>query len=169
MFDLINGLPVHPLVVHAVVVLLPLAVLGTIAIALVPRWRTRYGHLVVACAAVATVLVPVATSSGEALEKRVGDPGEHAELGDQLIWFALPLLVLVLALVVLARRAEKSSPTGGSTEEPSPTPAGGRGLVTALAVLAALAAVATGVQVYRVGDSGARAVWGDQVSSAPAR
>ena len=36
MFDLINGLPVHPLVVHAVVVLLPLAVIGTIAIAVSP-------------------------------------------------------------------------------------------------------------------------------------
>ena len=38
-FDLINGLPVHPLVVHAVVVLVPLAALGTIAIALRPAWR----------------------------------------------------------------------------------------------------------------------------------
>ena len=52
MFDLINGIPLHPLVVHAVVVLLPLAVLGTIAIALRPSWRVRYGPLVVAAAAV---------------------------------------------------------------------------------------------------------------------
>ncbi len=39
MFDLINGLPIHPLVVHGVVVLLPLAILGTIAIAARPAWR----------------------------------------------------------------------------------------------------------------------------------
>ena len=71
MFDLINGLPVHPLVVHAVVVLLPLATLGTLAIAVRPAWRRAYGPLVVACAAVATVLIPVATSSGEALENLV--------------------------------------------------------------------------------------------------
>ncbi|WP_278259213.1 DUF2231 domain-containing protein [Nocardioides convexus] len=83
MFDLINGLPVHPLVVHVVVVLLPLAVLGTVAIVLRPSWRARHGLLVVGCAAVATALVPVATSSGEALERRVGDPGRHAALGDQ--------------------------------------------------------------------------------------
>ena len=81
MFDLINGLPLHPLVVHAVVVLLPLAVLGTIAIAVRPAWRLSYGPLVVAIAAVATVLIPVSTSSGEALEKRVGDPGNHAAAG----------------------------------------------------------------------------------------
>ena len=75
MFDLINGLPVHPLVVHAVVVLLPLAVLGTIAIAVTTGLAPPLRPLVVAAAAVATVLVPVATSSGEALEERVGDPG----------------------------------------------------------------------------------------------
>src|SRR6476469_7636769 len=105
MFDLVNGLPIHPLVVHAVVVLLPLATLGTIAIAVRPAWRRTYGLLVVACAAVATVLIPVATSSGEALEKHVGDPGQHAELGDQLIWFAIPMLVLAAALWWLDRRS----------------------------------------------------------------
>lgn len=56
MFDLINGIPLHPLVVHAIVVLLPLATIGTLAIALRPRWRTRYGPLVVGAALVATFL-----------------------------------------------------------------------------------------------------------------
>lgn len=148
MFDLIDGLPWHPLVVHAVVVLLPLAMLGTVLIAVVPRWRRPYGPLVVAVAAVATALVPVATSSGEALEKHVGDPGRHAELGDQLIWFALPLLVLVLALVVLDRHSSAR-----------------RALTTTVAVLAVVAALASTVQVYRVGESGARAAWADQVTA----
>ena len=35
----INGLPLHPLVVHAVVVLSPLAALGGLLYAAVPRWR----------------------------------------------------------------------------------------------------------------------------------
>ncbi len=162
MFDLINGIPVHPLVVHAVVVLLPMAIVGTIAIAVVPRWRTPYGPLVVGIALVATVLVPVATSSGEELEKRVGVPGNHAELGDQLIWFALPLLVLVTALVLLQRTHDRSAQhdavtTGSARRAP------GRGLILGVAVLAVLAAAASGVQVYRVGDSGAKAVWGERV------
>lgn len=147
MFDLINGLPVHPLVVHAVVVLLPLAVLGTIAIAVRPAWRERYGPLVVVTALVATVLLPVATSSGEALEEHVGDPGQHAALGEQLIWFAIPLLLLSAALTWFGRSGDR---------------------VTALRVIAAFAVVAslaTAVQVYRVGDSGARAAWGDQVGT----
>jgi uncharacterized membrane protein len=154
MFDLINGLPIHPLVVHGVVVLLPLAIVGTIAMVVRPAWRLTYGPLVVACAAVATVMLPIATSSGEALEERVGNPGDHAELGDSLIFFAIPLLVLAAALVWLEWRKTKGKPAIG----PSVLPA-------AIAGLAVVAALATGVQVYRVGDSGARAAWGDQVSS----
>lgn len=155
MFDLFNGLPVHPLVVHAVVVLLPLAIAGTIAIAVRPSWRGRYGPVVVAVAAVATVLIPVSTSSGEALEERVGRPGEHAELGDQLIWFALPLLLLAVALVVLDHRARREG-----AEAPDRSRA-----MTIVAVVAVVAALACGVQVYRVGDSGARAAWGERVAS----
>jgi uncharacterized membrane protein len=179
-FDLINGLPVHPLVVHAVVVLLPLAVLGTIAIALRPAWRLPYGYFVVGAAAVATVLLPVSTSSGEALEERVGNPGEHAELGDQLIWFALPLLILLVALVVMEwRRAREDAAVTGTpvtrtgttraTSASTGTTTASRGTGstarTVVAGLAILAALATGVQVYRVGDSGARAAWGDRVAS----
>ncbi|WP_457208852.1 DUF2231 domain-containing protein [Nocardioides sp. P5_C9_2] len=153
MFDLVNGIPVHPLVVHAIVVLLPLATLGTIAIALRPRWRRPYGPLVVGSALVATVLCPVATSSGESLEERVGSPGEHAELGDTLVWFALALLILSALLVYLQRRndAADGAPAGRA--------------IQVVAVLAVIAALASTVQVYRVGDSGARSAWGDSVSS----
>lgn len=153
MFDTINGLPVHPLVVHAVVVLVPLSVLGTILIAAVPKWRAPYGPIVVAVAAVATVLCPVATSSGEALEKHVGSPAyDHAEMGDMLVWFMLPVLILSAILVWLARRPED--------RRPGPT-----WLPTAVAVLAVVAGLACSWQVYRVGDSGAKSVWHDQVSS----
>lgn len=154
MLDLINGLPIHPLVVHAVVVLLPLACLGTIALVVRPAWRARYGVLVVLVAAAATALIPVATSSGEALEQRVGDPGVHAELGDQLIWFAIPLLLTSAALVWLDRRRNAAA---------RPTPRD-LTLVRTAAALSLVAALAASVQVYRVGDSGARAAWGDQVS-----
>jgi uncharacterized membrane protein len=161
-FDLFNGLPVHPLVVHAVVVLLPLACLGTLAIALRPAWRQRYGVLVVACAAIATALIPVATSSGEALEERVGDPGRHAELGDQLIWFAIPLLVLSAVLVWLDRRSRGV----GAPGHHSPADPGSRGRLTLLvAGLAVVASLAASVQVYLVGDSGARAAWEHRVSA----
>ncbi|ATO15259.1 hypothetical protein CO540_16625 [Micromonospora sp. WMMA2032] len=151
--DSVNGLPLHPLVVHAVVVLLPLAALGVVALAVRPAWRGRFGWLVVLVAALATAAVPLATESGESLERRVGDPGRHAALGDQLIWFALPLLVAAVALVWLHRRADRPA---GDTRTAGP---GALGVV--VAVLAVVVAAANLVQVYRVGDSGAKAVWGD--------
>jgi uncharacterized membrane protein len=166
-FDLVNGLPVHPLVVHAVVVLLPLACLGTVAIAVRPAWRQRFGVLVVACAAVATALLPVATSSGEALERHVGSAGEHAELGEQLIWFAIPLLVLSLALVWLDRRS-RAAGTADPIGTPGTTSAASNSRAsTVIAVLALVAALAASVQVYRVGDSGAREAWAERVQTSP--
>lgn len=151
MLDTFNGLPLHPLVVHAVVVLLPLSVVGAIVVALRPAWRQTYGWLVAGLLVVATALTPVATSSGEALEKRVGDPGRHAELGDQLIWFEIALLVVLVAMLVLHRRGVVSAAARG------------------VAVLVLIASVAAAVQVYRVGDSGAEAVWGDRVSASALR
>jgi hypothetical protein len=102
---------------------------------------------------VSTVLCPVATSSGEALEERVGSPGEHAELGDTLVWFALALLILSALLVYLQRR----------NDAPGAAPAGRA--IQVVAALAVIAALASTVQVYRVGDSGAKAVWGDSASA----
>ena len=156
--DTVNGLPVHPLVVHAVVVLLPLAALGVIALAVRPSWRGRFGLLVVLVAALATAAIPLATDSGESLERRVGDPGRHAELGDTVLWFALPLLAVAVALFWLHRRAAR--PTG----EPGSSRPGALGVVVAL--LAVLIGVANLVQVYRVGESGAKAVWSDTPAQA---
>src|SRR3954451_5031444 len=89
-FDTINGLPIHPLVVHAVVVLLPLACVGLIAIAVYPPWRSRFGVLVGLAAAAATASIPVATESGERLAARLGEPPDHPPPGRPLLWFALP-------------------------------------------------------------------------------
>jgi uncharacterized membrane protein len=187
--DTVNGLPLHPLVVHAVVVLLPLACLGVIAVAVRSTWRARYAGLVLAATAVATAAIPVATNSGQSLERRVGNPGQHAELGDTLIWFAVPLLAAAAALFVLQRRAARAAvPTTGGAHAAAPAPMGSApamgsalamGSVSAapvrttpltlgVAVLAVVIAVANLVQVYRVGDSGARAVW-QGVQSVPAQ
>lgn len=173
MFTTFNGLPLHPLVVHAIVVLLPIAALGTIAIAFWPRLRRRYGWIVVAAGAGSTALIPVATQSGEYLEHRVGDPGTHAQLGDQLIWFAIPLLITSAALVMLdRRRTRKTAPESPAPAEPTEAATehtdGAAKQPTALravATLAVVTALATSVQIYRVGDSGARAAWGDTPSA----
>lgn len=151
--ETINGLPLHPLVVHAVVVLLPLAALGVIAVAARPAWRSKYAGLVALVTLGASLTIPLATESGENLERQVGRPGVHAELGDSLIWFALPLLAIAIALYWTSRRRQSTS------DDAVARPAAGKAAAATFAVLAIAIAIANLVQVYRIGDSGAKAVW----------
>lgn len=111
MLDTVFGLPVHALVVHAVVVLLPLAALGAIAVTVVPRLMRGYGPLVAAATVAAVAAVPVATRSGQHLYDRksasftAADVAEaalmerHRQLGHQLLPWAVLLLAGVLVTV----------------------------------------------------------------------
>jgi uncharacterized membrane protein len=162
--EFIGGLPLHPLVVHFVVVLLPIAVLGSILTAVWPAVRRRFGWLAVAAAAIGTVLVPVATICGDNLATRL--PANdlitaHENLGNQMIWWAGGLTLAVGALMVVHTRATRKVPvTVGAEENTAPQPDKAPALaMIVLAVLTVGVAVGTGIHVYRVGDAGARAVW----------
>lgn len=173
--EFIGGLPLHPLIVHFVVVLLPLAVAGSILTAVWPWFRKRFGWLVVADAAVGTVLCPIATNSGEKLEARIGanpDIDRHAALGDLMVWWSLALFVAVTAVMVLHTMAERRAPAAADAETDAAADEGGVAVATAtrkatgqtVATLVAMVAtvglaVGTGIHVYRVGDAGARLVW----------
>ena len=61
----ILGLPLHPLIIHAVVVLVPLAALGGIAISVFTWARKRYGSLVVIGSFGAAVSTYVAQIAGQ--------------------------------------------------------------------------------------------------------
>jgi hypothetical protein len=152
--DTIGGLPAHPLVVHAVVVLVPLSALGALVVALWPRARSRFGWLVVGAAVLDVVLVPWATSSGESLEEGVRETAlmeKHAEMGGQLTPWVVVLAVGVLGLMLLPRLA------GALVRQGSPPGTPWLGLaVAALTVVAAGGAL---VQVVRIGHSGAEATW----------
>ena len=154
-FDLVNGIPVHPLVVHAAVVFVPLTALGMIVMAIWPRFSAKLGWLVAASAVLATVFSFAAKESGEVLEGRVGEPGyDHAELGDLMPIFAAVLLIAVVALWLI----DRSAPADG--------PAPRRGLRITVAILGVLIALGNLVWVYRVGDSGAKSVWSGEVAAA---
>jgi glucan phosphoethanolaminetransferase (alkaline phosphatase superfamily) len=160
LFDTFAGLPVHPLVVHAAVVLIPLSALLVMAIAVVPRWRQGvFGWFTVGLTAVATAAVPVATQSGEALSERVGEPERHAALGEAMIYFMLPLLVLAVALVLLSARDRRRARSNGADRSRQSV------LTLLVAVGCLVAAVAAGVQVAFVGHSGATATWSEVVAS----
>ena len=158
MFDTVLGLPVHALVVHAVVVLLPAAAAGAVAIAIVPRWRQRYGVLAVLVATAAVAMVPVATQSGEKLSARVQAGGvvarqiqDHRDVGELVIWPALAMWLLTVVLVLMSRR--------GRTDR----------VVTGVAVLTVLAALAAGAVVIRAGHLGSTAVWACTIGSSACR
>ena len=98
--------PLHPLVVHAAVVLLPLAALGAIVIALSARARERYGSLVAGGAVVATGSAFAARFSGEALAGTTtgtGTLGAHMFWGLIAPWPALGLVVAVIGLLLAGR------------------------------------------------------------------
>lgn len=173
MFDTIAGLPVHALVVHAVVVLVPLAVIGTVAVAVVPRWSRRYGWLVVLCSAVATGCAFVAKESGEQLASRVGTPQDHYSAARWLPWVVLALFVADLLLwwwdrAVLGGSGSSDRAVLGRT---GPGRHEGRARLrrsaggTFLAVVAVLVALVALGWTIRAGDTGARAVWGPIVEN----
>ncbi|WP_020577806.1 DUF2231 domain-containing protein [Actinopolymorpha alba] len=172
----ISGLPLHALIVHAVVVLVPLAALGSVVISLWPAARRRYGWLVVAVTAVAVGSVPLATETGEGLRDRL-EPSEaiarHADLGGELLIFVAPLLVAVAVLNALDlyqhRRSRAEGPGAMTASRARPRVAGWvRPLTVLLAATAVLLSVGTTIQVVRIGDAGARAVWGDEEYVKPA-
>src|SRR6185369_5094837 len=109
MFDTINGLPVHALVVHATVVLVPLMALVTVLVAFRDRLRTTYAWWVAAADAVLVPLVLVTKLSGQKLQARLGGQVaiEHGRLGSSLIWFTLGLLA---AAVLMAAARDRPGP-----------------------------------------------------------
>lgn len=152
-FALIQGLPVHPLVVHAAVVFVPLAALGLLAMAVLPKWGARFGWVVTLVAAMALGASFVAKESGEALEGLVGEPGyDHAEWGDRMPLIAGALFVVCLLLWLVQRSWAKREDAG-------------KGLIVILGIVAAAVAAGSMFWIYKVGDSGAKSVWKDEVSA----
>ena len=115
MFDRVLGLPAHPLMVHAAVVLVPLLALVGIAYAVAPftRPHIRWPLILLAFAAPGAVLA--AKLSGDAFSKHelLSAPQmqakieQHEEFGDVLVWLVagLGLASLMLAVSVGGRLA----------------------------------------------------------------
>lgn len=142
----ILGLPLHPLVVHAAVVLVPLAALGALAVVISGALRERYGWLTACFAAAAAVSAVVARLSGEALASSLGNlPAVQAhQLWGQWVPFPAVALAVLLPVGLLLRRRPGTASAAW----------------VAVAVLISLVAVACLVLVALTGHSGATAVWG---------
>jgi glucan phosphoethanolaminetransferase (alkaline phosphatase superfamily) len=153
-FDSFNGLPLHALVLHTVVIAVPLATLLAILFG-IPRTRS-WARWPLAVVAVGTLAVTYVTrQSGLALEKAMGiRPGnpvgnlitKHSQLATQLLIIVIVFAVLALASVILVSRM--------------PVRGGGRRVLDVVLPLLLIAAgLVMSIWVVRVGDLGARAVW----------
>lgn len=159
------GLPAHPLLVHIPVVLIPLSGIGGIWIALSSKWRAKIGWIVVALAAIGVVGSWLAIESGRTFYAALGEESQtlerHTDLGNTFIWFALALFFSLLALVLWDRvQARKAAQEG---REPDKRAIARSPIVIALSVLVIAATVAAGIQIFRIGDSGAKSVWQEDV------
>lgn len=153
----INGLPLHPVIVHAVVILGPLAGLTGLAYAFVPTWRWLLRWPLVALSLVVATTALIAVQAGESLldsrpelEPLVAD---HADRGGLLRNWSLTFIVDTL-LAAWALGGPSALASGRGAQE-------SRGVIGWIAmVLLVAGSIGLMVLVFLTGDSGAQAVWG---------
>jgi len=153
--DLITGLPIHPLINHGVVVLVPLAAIGALLVIFIPKLRPNYSPLVLVTVLLATGSAFIATESGEALSERVGLPNAHATQGERLSYVVLAFAILFSFWFVL----EKSERTRERVAN-----LGKRVLKVAIPITA----ISSFVLTILVGHSGAQATWKDRIDQTQA-
>jgi hypothetical protein len=155
-----NGLPLHPLIIHVVVVFAPLAGIGGILYAAVPRWRWWLRWPLVACALVAAVAGILAVRSGEDLEAQrhlqtLPELATHSARGRFLRWVLLAFLVpTALSAWLLGGPTPVASGKGGQETR------GGALVGIGLAAILLVGSLVVLYCVFITGDSGARSVWG---------
>jgi hypothetical protein len=148
--DVINGLPAHVLLVHAIVVLAPLTALLEVLCGVLPSARRRLVWLVLGLAIITAALTPLTVEAGEwfynQLPQHTDVLNEHANRGQWMIYFSGALVVVALAQMWLHVTERKAQTRRAAAN-------------VIVAVLALGVGISTMVTVYRIGDSGSQAVW----------
>jgi len=155
-FDYIFGLPIHPLIVHAVVVLVPLSALMAIAFAVRPTWRHVLRWPLAVGGVISGVTAFVAAESGEELQRRVTQVrasttdfdllAEHVEWGDRAKLLCLVFMALCLASAWFVRPPDEDEPRRRTLEIP-------------LVILLVVSALSVIITVALAGHAGAQVTW----------
>lgn len=164
------GMPVHVLLVHAIVILTPL--LGVLLV-VISVWPAARRVLWLPALAGAALLLPLGLATIEAgkwLEVRVPAAPliqEHTAQGEDIVPWLIALFVMALAIAVWAiieRVAERRADTGEARK-----PARGvRIAVGAVLTLAAIGIATVSIMtLVQIGEAGSRAVWEGSFSEEP--
>ena len=163
-------LPLHVLLVHAVIVLVPLVGLALVLVAAWPAARRVLWLPVLISAVLLVPLGLVTIEAGKWLQARVPAAPlieAHTSIGESIVpwlWALLGVAVLVSAWAVIELLAARRS-TG--TEERRPA-RGPRIAVNSVLTVAAVAVTAGAAwTVFQIGESGSRAVWEGSFSDEP--
>ena len=155
------GLPLHILLVHAVVVLTPLTALAVLLHALWPAAARRLGIVTPLAALVVLVLTPITVNAGQALEAVTGvTPAiqKHADLGNTLLGWVIPLFIVAVIEWLWTRFGERmlEGRMSGTALV---------GIRILIGIAAVVVAVGSVIDIALIGDAGARAVWGPLLQS----
>lgn len=154
MLSTINGIPLHPLFVHAAAVFAPTAGLLVLLWAFIPSWRSKLTGPAWITSVVAAISTILAKTSGEALlslqgrsEANPGEVSQHMQYADMMTIAVIAMTVVVLVAVFLAFKRIKESNAG---------------MHLALRIGAGVLAIAVLVTSFLTGHEGARLVWAEK-------
>lgn len=175
----ILDLPLHPLAVHAPIILVGLLILGGLAYLLVPPLRRFLGWAVAGLVWVAPLAVYGTVWSGEQLANYLYPDGwtdpveQHQDSGWLLLWTLVALVPVWLLFAALdrGRRAAlqrdegTAAPAGdeAGTAPPDPAASGRKVLMFIVGLMALVLLGLAGWFVFQSGHSGAEMVWGGTV------
>lgn len=164
----ISGLPIHVLLVHFTVVVIPVAALALIVSAFWPAARRRLGLLTPILALAALIAVPLTVSAGRWLYDRVEHTAAakaHESIGTSILPWVIAMFVVATLQWTWHRFAEKrrsGSKAGSKVEIKRALRLGTAAVLTAAVLVSAVGSVVT---VVRIGDSGATAAWNGNFES----
>jgi len=158
----IAGLPVHALVVHFAVVLVPLAAIALLATGWKAEWRKRYALAIALIAIAGAAAAYVAAQTGQELEHTVRQSaaaagarasfGEHPGQGDNAEVASIFFAVAATAFFGLEQAGDRLDALGGEVMRWRPAATYVAGSVFAVVAL---------TMMVIAGHSGAALVWKD--------
>lgn len=153
MFDTFMGLPVHVLVLHFTVVLVPLSAFATIAVAVRSELRAKFAAPLAGLNLVMLILTFVTVRAGLDFKDRFAAEGDtetpkydHETFGKALLWIMVALAIASIGVLAASRKSDLA-------------PSIGMGLGGVVALLAVASIVLTVI----TGHTGSESNWKDFV------